>query len=119
METPNNKAGQQSRYWVRKSEMAKEDGLILPAQADTEKCARVVLAADYDAVVLALQRENTRLRDALEFYANPDTYFACSFLFDRPTGGFDEDFDEGHEDYDRPMPGRRARQALAGWKGEA
>ncbi len=52
------------------------------------------------------------LEEALEFYANPDTYFACAFVFDRPTGGFDEDFDEGHEDYDRPMPGKMARQAL-------
>jgi hypothetical protein len=65
-----------------------------------------------------LTDELTRLRErmgvlteALAFYADPETYHACGFMFDRPTGGFDED--HGHEDYDRPMPGKRARQALA------
>lgn len=54
------------------------------------------------------------LIEALGFYADPETYHACGFMFDRPTGGFDEDFDEdhGHEDYDRPMPGKKAREAL-------
>ena len=52
---------------------------------------------------------------ALEFYADPETYHACAFYFDPPTGGFDDDFDEdhGHEDYDRPMPGKLARTTLA------
>lgn len=53
------------------------------------------------------------LVEALRFYANPETYHAVSFLFDPPTGGFDADFDGGHDDYNRPMPGKRARAALA------
>ena len=37
--------------------------------------------------------------------------------FDPPGGGFDDDFSEDHGDnfYDRPMPGRTAREALAEW----
>jgi hypothetical protein len=56
-----------------------------------------------------------KVREALEFYGDPETYHACTFLFDAPTGGFDADFEEahGHPDYDRPMPGKLAREALA------
>lgn len=61
-------------------------------------------------------RKIEKLEAALNFYADPETYHACTFLFDRPTGGFDDDFsdDHGHEDYDRPMPGTIARDALKG-----
>lgn len=54
------------------------------------------------------------LEKALEFYADPSTYHAVTFLFDSPCGGFDDDFDDNHGDafYDRPMPGQRARKAL-------
>jgi len=57
-----------------------------------------------------------QLGDALEFYADPGTYHAISFMFDPPCGGFDTDFDEEHGDkfYERPMPGKRARKALEG-----
>jgi len=63
----------------------------------------------------ALLSEREVMRGALEFYANPETYHACGFMFDPPTGGFDEDFsdDHGHEDYPRAMPGKAARQALS------
>lgn len=63
--------------------------------------------------VKALRADLAGVVTALEFYADPSTYHACMFLFDSPTGGFDEDFDDGHLEYDRPMPGKRARQALA------
>lgn len=55
---------------------------------------------------------------ALEFYGNPETYHAVAFFFDSPTGGFDRDFDDDHGDdfYDRPMPGKLAREALAAWE---
>ncbi len=73
------------------------------------------------ATVTAQQEEIKGLRETLEYYANPNTYHACSFFIEPPTGGFGDDFDEGHEGYDRPMPGKSARQALAakGWPGEA
>ena len=69
--------------------------------------------------IAELENDNARMIDALEFYANPETYHACAFLFDPPTGGFDKDFDDGHNGYDRPMPGKLARQAIgADMKGE-
>jgi len=56
------------------------------------------------------------LEETLVFYADPETYHGCAFMFDKPTGGFDEDFsaDHGHEDYDRSMPGQKARDILRG-----
>ena len=66
-----------------------------------------------------------KIIDALEFYANPDVYWACSFMFDRPTGGFDDDFSDFQEykDFldgstpdcyyeDRERPGLNARKVL-------
>lgn len=52
---------------------------------------------------------------ALEFYADPETYHAIGFFPDRPCGDFMEDFSEDHGDdfYDRPMPGKRARDVLS------
>lgn len=48
---------------------------------------------------------------ALAFYAEPNTYFATAFMFDRPAGAFEEDFSYD-EEYQRPMPGKLARQVL-------
>jgi hypothetical protein len=52
--------------------------------------------------------------EALGFYANPESYHAISFLADPPCGAFMDDFseDHGHPNYERPMPGNRARRAL-------
>ena len=59
--------------------------------------------------------EIEKLREALEMYADPAFYHGCAFMFDRPTGGFDEDFslDHGDENYDYEKPGKLARAALA------
>ena len=55
--------------------------------------------------------------EALKFYADPDTYFAIAFMGDRPCGEFADDLSEDDWtrecDFDRPMPGKRARKALA------
>jgi len=54
--------------------------------------------------------------EGLAFYANPGNYHAVAFMFDPPCGGFADDFDEDHGEtllYNRPMPGKRAREALA------
>lgn len=58
-----------------------------------------------------------RLIDALEFYADPETYHALAIWADPPCGDFMEDFSEDHGDpfYNRPMPGKTARAALAEW----
>jgi hypothetical protein len=54
------------------------------------------------------------LREALRFYADPGNYHAISFMFDRPCGGFADDFskDHGDEFYRRRMPGALARRVL-------
>jgi hypothetical protein len=82
-----------------------------PERAYAKNAALTTAQAEADA----LRAEVERLREALEFYADPETYHGCAFLFDRPTGGFDDDFDSdhGHEDYNRPMPGKLARAALS------
>jgi hypothetical protein len=49
------------------------------------------------------------LREALEFYADPDTYFAIGLFPDRPCGEFMEDFSDEHD----PGYPKRARAALA------
>ena len=59
----------------------------------------------------ALAASALRLVDALKVYADPGFYHACMFMFDRPTGGFDEDFDYD-EEYERAMPGKLARMTL-------
>jgi len=68
-----------------------------------------------EKVVLELLDERDRLREALAFYADPGTYHAVAFLFDRPCGGFEEDFSRDHGDdfYERSMPGKTAREALS------
>lgn len=50
------------------------------------------------------------LVEALMAYADPGFYFGCGFAFDRPTGGFDEDFSET-EEYG-VKPGKLARETL-------
>lgn len=53
------------------------------------------------------------LHDALAFYANPETYHAIAFLGDPPCGEFANDCSLEHTaDYDRPMPGKMARETL-------
>lgn len=49
------------------------------------------------------------------FYGDPENYHAIGFWPDRPCGGFIEDFaeDHGHPDYDREMPGSKARASLS------
>jgi hypothetical protein len=62
-----------------------------------------------------LQKRLLRAEEALSFYADPENYHAISFLLDRPCGGFADDFseDHGHADYERPMPGKLAREVLS------
>lgn len=56
-----------------------------------------------------------QLAEALSFYADPATYHAIGFWFDQPCGDFANDFDSEHGDffYEREMPGKTARTALA------
>lgn len=56
------------------------------------------------------------LTKALEFYADPENYFAIAFWFDPPCGAFREDFSDAdhltEEPFGRAMPGKLARQVL-------
>jgi len=54
----------------------------------------------------------SKLREALEFYADPETYLAILFYPDPPNGEFMDDFEE--VDKDDYKPGKRARKALEG-----
>ena len=58
----------------------------------------------------AAQEEAAGLRKTLEFYANPDTYFAIGLFPDAPCGSFVDDLEEIEG---MARPGKRARQALA------
>lgn len=61
------------------------------------------------------KREITRLVKALEFYADPETYFAIGFFPDRPCGDFIKDF--SHIDKSLGYkPGKLARKVLASIK---
>ena len=73
--------------------------------------------AEQDAEIAALTErfvplveENERLRAALDFYADPETYFAWGFIGDSPCGEWDDDFEETELGY---KPGKRARAALS------
>lgn len=55
-----------------------------------------------------------RLKEALRFYADPDSYFAILIVPDHPCGAFYADQDQSHsaEFTDRPLPGALARRVL-------
>jgi len=55
--------------------------------------------------------QSERVRAALMFYANPETYFAIGFFPDPPCGKFMEDFSDTGPSYGQ-RPGKRAREAL-------
>lgn len=59
----------------------------------------------------ALAADWLEMRRALEFYADPDTYFAVAVIGDPPCGEFVDDFGPDNEGIERP--GLRARAALA------
>jgi hypothetical protein len=62
-----------------------------------------------EAALADRDRQVRELRDALAFYADPDTYFAIGFAGDSPCGEFLEDLEEIGG---APRPGKRARAAL-------
>lgn len=59
-----------------------------------------------------LQKRLLRAEEALNFYADPDTYFACAFLFDPPCGALREDFSLVEGDT-MERPGKLAREVLS------
>lgn len=59
--------------------------------------------------------EISELIDALRFYASAETYHAVMIVADHPAGDFADDLsdDHGNQYYDRPMPGKLARETLS------
>lgn len=79
-----------------------------------ELVAKLVETAD---ALMECTEYAKRLKEALEFYANPDSYFAILVMPDRPAGGFADDFSYAdhlaeYGEYNRPMPGKLARETL-------
>lgn len=73
------------------------------------------------ARVWKLEQENKRyqrlagtLFDALVEYGNPEFYHAVTIVADQPAGSFADDLDDNHAhpDYNRPMPGKLARETI-------
>ena len=73
--------------------------------------SRIRASEKAEADLTASQAREVGLREALEFYADPDTYFAIGFFPDSPCGEFINDFDEVEPDYFKP--GVKARAALS------
>ncbi len=69
--------------------------------ARTLKDAQAELKLARKAVAIAV--------NALEFYANPETYFALMIMSDPPSGEFTRDFGDTHLGR---KPGKKARKAI-------
>lgn len=63
------------------------------------------------AELRTLREDKERLEGAVEFYADPHTYFAVAVIVDTPCGDFDDDFSDTEELGIKP--GKRARETLA------
>jgi hypothetical protein len=92
-----------------RTEESKDSGAE-PCCQEFENCTRRCLP-----LIHHLRSQLSQAQAALEFYADPETYHAIAYAFDRPCGAFTEDFSEDHGNpfYDRAMPGKTARAALA------
>ncbi len=65
------------------------------------------------AQLAATTADAQKMREALEFYADPDTYVAIMFVPDRPCGDFINDIGEVETDWGlEHRPGAKARAAL-------
>lgn len=85
---------------------------LIRSEADVSKRQRDEARAEADR----LRALAVRLRDALAFYADPDTYFAVGFFPDPPCGAIMDDWStHGTPGYaaDDERPGWVARTALA------
>jgi len=91
-----------------------DDGDTLEVLTVTGTIRRAIMKIDHDTnKIKELDSVIEDLVEALAFYANPETYHAVGFLFDHPSGDFKDDFShDDWMDYDRPMAGKHARDAL-------
>ena len=92
------------------AKMAEDDGDTEYEVAFSPHDSRMAAQA-----IRALLAERMALREALAFYADPETYFAIAVLADRPCGEFADDFSEVWWEPVQGMeekPGKRAREVL-------
>ena len=83
--------------------MANQDQVSEKSDAESDRIEEL------EREIRFLNELGVRLFDALEFYADPATYFAIGFFPDPPNGDFMNDFSEtelGHK------PGKLARETL-------
>lgn len=88
-----------------------------PLLADIGQCDDDLCSEECRNALDLIDAQDTEiagLRSALEFYADPETYFAVAFLFDPPCGGFESDFSEVDHPHFDLWPGKLARAALRG-----
>lgn len=87
-----------------------EDDYLRRHKDAVDRMERIV---ELEGRIEAAEARAARLEAALEFYADPETYFALLIVGDPPCGEFIEDFEET-EGVDGPTvkPGKRARAAL-------
>jgi hypothetical protein len=95
---------------ARIAELEAENALI---KTEAAKAAMRLVATNNELRdALSTVREQMRaLEDVLEFYADPDTYFAIGFFPDEPAGEFMNDFEDLGIEFGY-KPGKRARAAL-------
>jgi hypothetical protein len=80
---------------------------------------RDLITADY---IVHVHNAMDVVLDALEFYAEPLTYFAVSVLSDPPSGAIMEDFSRVEREIDGVIvnvPGKMAREALEALRKES
>lgn len=68
--------------------------------------------APHKVLLDKLLADNVVLAETLAFYADPETYFAIAFVYDRPCGDFSDDESESDSELGI-RHGKRARAALA------
>lgn len=82
------------------------------AKAEVRVRQLKIIVAELEADNARLQADLAAKDEALEFYADPETYLAIGFFPDPPCGEFMDDWSDTGPEYGA-RPGKRARQALA------
>jgi hypothetical protein len=104
-----------SRDFIQEEWDEREDAALKTAVATLQQRER--LTADLAAAnerIARLEGAMQPMIEALEFYADPETYFGLAVIADPPCGGFAEDFsdDHGHPSLDGNRYGKTARKAF-------
>ena len=112
MRNKTNKIDEMLVEWMTPEEIRNTD-VGLSYEEHIEMAYENVVSAYYhiQRQNIQMRRENKIMKSALEFYANPDTYFAIMIMGDPPCGAFIDDFSKCYNNVQQ-RPGKRARAAL-------